>query len=332
MSFRLLLLLLATHLGFCVDNVGLGPVPVTATTITGTVPAANGGTGVANTGTLTNASNTTITGGGTLALGGFTLTAPATGTVGLLGTAGTWSAVQTLQLPLIADASDATKSIGFTLSGATAGAKLTIVSSQTTNRTLNIPVLAGTDTVVTLASANAFTGANSYTGVQTITNATAASSTSTAALVVTGGIGTAGSLYCNGATAAGTQEAVYIQGTSTIVGGVTDAYTCTLRLRPTYNAATALTVTRHNYISLNDVVLGGVGPAALTDACVFRFDTAVGTHKALDAASTKTTPGTVNGWLKVNVAGTLYYIPMYTSKTSMLMPCERIRYETAVAA
>jgi hypothetical protein len=47
---------------------------------TGVLPAANGGTGIANTGTLTNATATTITGGGTFALGGFTLTVPATGT------------------------------------------------------------------------------------------------------------------------------------------------------------------------------------------------------------------------------------------------------------
>lgn len=65
------------------------------THVSGTLPAANGGTGVSNTGTLTNASNTTITGGGTLALAGFTLTVPATGTVGLLGVSGTWTATQT---------------------------------------------------------------------------------------------------------------------------------------------------------------------------------------------------------------------------------------------
>ena len=41
------------------------------------MPSANGGTGVNNAGTITNASNTTITGGGTLALAGFTLTVPA---------------------------------------------------------------------------------------------------------------------------------------------------------------------------------------------------------------------------------------------------------------
>ncbi len=68
---------------------------ISATTLTGIVPSANGGTGVNNAGTLTNASNTTITGGGTLALGGFTLTIPATGTAGLLGTIQTWNAANT---------------------------------------------------------------------------------------------------------------------------------------------------------------------------------------------------------------------------------------------
>ena len=57
----------------------------------GILAAARGGTGVANTGTLTNASNTTITGGGTLALGGFTLTVPATGTAALLQVANTFT-------------------------------------------------------------------------------------------------------------------------------------------------------------------------------------------------------------------------------------------------
>ena len=75
---------------------GVGVIPawgkITLTShVTGVLPAINGGTGVANTGTITNASNTTITGGGTLALGGFTLTVPATGTAGLLGTANTWT-------------------------------------------------------------------------------------------------------------------------------------------------------------------------------------------------------------------------------------------------
>lgn len=72
---------------------------IPAAGITGTLPAANGGTGVANGAscslTLPNAA-TTITTGGTIALGGFTLTVPATGTTALLGTANTFTAANTI--------------------------------------------------------------------------------------------------------------------------------------------------------------------------------------------------------------------------------------------
>lgn len=105
-------------------------------------------------------------------------------------------------------------------------------------------------------------------------------------------------------------------GTSTITGGVTDGYTSGLRQTPTYTAATAQTVTRHNYLDLNNPTLSGAGPAALTDACVVRFNAAAGTHKAVDSGTTKTTPGTVDAWVKVNINGTIYYMPCYTSKTA----------------
>jgi len=57
--------------------------------------ASLGGTSVNNSGTFTNHSNSTIIGGGVISLGGFTLTVPATGTVDLLGTAQTISAIKT---------------------------------------------------------------------------------------------------------------------------------------------------------------------------------------------------------------------------------------------
>lgn len=104
--------------------------------------------------------------------------------------------------------------------------------------------------------------------------------------------------------------------TATITGAVTDGYVAGLRLTPTYTAATAQTVTRHNYIDINNPTLSGAGPAALTDACVFRFDAAAGTHKAVDAGTTKTTPGGVDAWVQVNINGTLHYMPCYTSKTA----------------
>ncbi len=68
---------------------------VLTTDVSGILPSANGGTGVNNAGTFTNATNTTITGGGTIALGGFTCTVPATDTVAMLGVANSFSAINT---------------------------------------------------------------------------------------------------------------------------------------------------------------------------------------------------------------------------------------------
>lgn len=105
-------------------------------------------------------------------------------------------------------------------------------------------------------------------------------------------------------------------GTQTITGAVTDGMHGSISLRPVYSAATIQTVTRHNYLDIVDATLSGAGPAALTDSAVMRFNAAAGTHKAVDGATTKTTPGTVNAWVKININGTLYFIPAYTSKTS----------------
>lgn len=79
---------------------GVGVIPawgkVTLSShVSGVLPAVNGGTGVANTGTITTAANISFTGAGSFITGGFTLTIPATGTAGLLGTIQTWSAANT---------------------------------------------------------------------------------------------------------------------------------------------------------------------------------------------------------------------------------------------
>jgi hypothetical protein len=66
-----------------------GAVSAASLALTTPLPAASGGTGVSNAGTLTVGANATISGGGTLALGGFTLTAPATGTAALRASAAT---------------------------------------------------------------------------------------------------------------------------------------------------------------------------------------------------------------------------------------------------
>jgi hypothetical protein len=125
-----------------------------------------------------------------------------------------------------------------------------------------------------------------------------------------------GTLQVSRAQSAGTVPAIITNPTLTITGGITDGMIGAIRLTPTYDAATAITVTRHNYIDVNNVAVTGVGPAAVTNACVFRFDAAAGTHKAVDAATTKSTPTAVDAWIKHNINGTIFYFAGYLSKTA----------------
>jgi len=65
----------------------------------------------------------------------------------------------------IVDATDATKVIGFSLSGMTTAKTLTLSSAQTTTQTLNFPNITGSDTLATLGLAQNFTGANTHSGL-----------------------------------------------------------------------------------------------------------------------------------------------------------------------
>lgn len=79
----------------------------------------------------------------------------------------------------------------------------------------------------------------------------------------------------------------------------------------TVSTVTARTVTRHNYIDLLTPTL--TFGAAVTNATVLRFDAAAGTHKAVDAATGFAT----SGWMKVNLSGTLGYIPIMTTTAAI---------------
>lgn len=87
-----------------------------------------------------------------------------------------------------------------------------------------------------------------------------------------------------------------------------------IRMNPVYTATGTITV-KHRYIHFTQPTISG-GTTTFTDAHTMYFDAAAGTHKAVDAGTTKTTPGTVNAWVKIDVNGTTYYIPAYTSKTA----------------
>lgn len=145
---------------------------------------------------------------------------------------------------------------------------------------------------------------------------TASTSTTTGALTVAGGLGVAGAGYFGGQLVAARTNtgnpAILAQATTTLTVAVTDCFASSISLAPALDQAYA--VTRHNYINVSDVSL--TNGATVTDACVLRFDANVGTHKAVDSATTKTTPGGVDAWVKININGTIYYMPAYTSKTA----------------
>jgi hypothetical protein len=100
--------------------------------------------------------------------------------------------------------------------------------------------------------------------------------------------------------------------TVTLSAGLSDGYSGTITISPEYTGA--FTVTRHDYIDINQPSL--LSSAAVTDAAVMRFNAAAGTHKAVDSSTTKSTPGSVDAWVKINVNGTIMFMPAYTSKTA----------------
>lgn len=102
--------------------------------------------------------------------------------------------------------------------------------------------------------------------------------------------------------------------TKTIAALTADGTSGALTIEPVYTATGAQTVTRSNYIVAKNV--DGGANVTTTDAALVRFDANAGTHKAVDGATTKTTPGGVDAWVKINVNGTIMYVPAYTSKTA----------------
>lgn len=103
--------------------------------------------------------------------------------------------------------------------------------------------------------------------------------------------------------------------TVALTGALADGYSAGQTYAPGYTGAQ--TVTRHNYMDCRNPSLAG--GAALTDACLVRFNAAAGTHKAVDAGSDKDFGGElaapVAAWIKFNLDGTVLYSPLFTSKT-----------------
>lgn len=98
----------------------------------------------------------------------------------------------------------------------------------------------------------------------------------------------------------------------TLAAGINDGQAAGVVLDPGYTGA--FTVARHNYIKAENVSVAA--SAVVTDSALVWFDAAIGTHKAVNSGTTKTSPGTVTAWVVININGTLHYMPAYASKTS----------------
>tara|TARA_R110000824_G_scaffold5801_2_gene26698 strand:- start:65 stop:1474 length:1410 start_codon:yes stop_codon:yes gene_type:complete len=98
-----------------------------------------------------------------------------------------------------------------------------------------------------------------------------------------------------------------------MTGNTADGYVGAIELDPAYSSSSSYTITRHNYIKIDNVNLQV--NAALTDACIFAFDANAGSHKAVDSGSTHPDIDATDAWVKININGTVHYMPAYTDKS-----------------
>jgi hypothetical protein len=105
-----------------------------------------------------------------------------------------------------------------------------------------------------------------------------------------------------------------------LLASITSGTASQISQSPEYTAdsASSFTVTRHNYIQLNNPVAAnaGAGSLTVTDAPIFEFDASIANHASIDTATTKSSPGAVTAWIKININGVIHYMPAYSSKTS----------------
>ena len=208
----------------------------------------------------------------------------------------------------INSSADATKRAQFNLSGSTASTLLTIVSAQTASHNLTIPVLAGSDTLVTLASANAFTGTCSF-GQSTDTNVQMGYAQIGA---VTSG--TSGAAYFS-QNANDTSTAFALEQTSsgnTVVNAPTGS-SVILRINNA-SAPSALVMNSNSFtFGAGYPVTFGDQVNITTANLNITTSTANGTTASvLTAAQGPAGASTaVVGWITIKVAGTNHYIPYW---------------------
>jgi hypothetical protein len=148
--------------GYLKNTTGTGVLSSQATPI----PAADGGTGVSNAGTLAVGANATLSGGGTISLGGFTFTVPATGTAALLAIAQTFSALCAFTGGLQANGIFRVKTANVAANATIAASNVLIrVTSTAAARTLTLPAAGQSGQIILVADESLGAGTNNITMV-----------------------------------------------------------------------------------------------------------------------------------------------------------------------
>jgi hypothetical protein len=102
--------------------------------------------------------------------------------------------------------------------------------------------------------------------------------------------------------------------TEDVSGGVPYAGSAaSIVMDPNYTTDAAGDIVYHYYITCNEPTETGSG--SLGGSFLFHHNVAPGSS-LIEAASTKSTPSGVDGWVRISLAGTTYFIPAYLSKTA----------------
>ena len=96
-----------------------------------------------------------------------------------------------------------------------------------------------------------------------------------------------------------------------LTGNVASSYAGGIRFDPGFTGN--YTITNYSYLQFDSILLAS--SAAITNTSLFHFNAAAGSHGALDSGSAHPDIDTTDAWIKININGTIHYIPAYTDKS-----------------
>ena len=96
-----------------------------------------------------------------------------------------------------------------------------------------------------------------------------------------------------------------------LTGNVASSWAGGIRFDPGFTGN--YTITNYSYLQFDSILLAS--SAAITNTSLFHFNAAAGSHGALDSGSAHPDIDTTDAWIKININGTIHYIPAYTDKS-----------------